>query len=114
MPIQAFHKNLIIISYTTATIAIIVFHRLAAIREEQLQSQNQMITNQKSELQQLNSQLEQKIDELIHQKKELKHSNSVKAKIYSVIAHDLRSPISSMNSLLKVLSEELEGLIKSL
>jgi signal transduction histidine kinase len=97
----------ILISYTGATIAIIIFHRLSNIKEEQLQLQNQEIGRQKVELEKLNNKLNEKLQELTQQKNELKQANRIQSKIHSVIAHDLRSPVSSIYRLLEVINTDL-------
>jgi signal transduction histidine kinase len=100
----------ILVSYTGATIAIILFHRLAAAKEEQLQLQKREIEKQNNELEKLNNSLNAKIKELTKHQAELNHSNMVKGKIYSVIAHDLRSPFTSIRDLLGILTEEYDEL----
>ncbi|QQS50629.1 MAG: HAMP domain-containing histidine kinase [Bacteroidota bacterium] len=112
----------ILISYIGATISIIIFHRLAEKKEYQLQQTNFQIEQQKTELLQLNQQLAQQLEELRLQQNEINNSNLIKGKIYSVIAHDLRSPITSMNALLKLMmndtsdipKDQLESYISSL
>ena len=61
--------------------------------EEQLASQNQEILRQKNELE--------------RQKKELLDLNATKDKFFSIIAHDLRSPITTLISLSEVLKTDL-------
>ncbi|HBH47256.1 MAG TPA: hypothetical protein DDX98_01365 [Bacteroidales bacterium] len=100
----------ILISYTGATIAIIIFHRLSNIKEEQLQLQNQEIGRQKVELEKLNNKLNEKLQELTQQKNELKQANRIQSKIHSVIAHDLRSPVSSIYRLLEVINTDFDRL----
>lgn len=64
------------------------------IAEEQLASQNHEIVRQKEELEK--------------QKKELLELNATKDKFFSIIAHDLRSPISTLISLSEVLHTDLD------
>jgi signal transduction histidine kinase len=72
----------VLISFLGATAAIIGFHRLAHKNELQLQKQNQ----------------------------ELRHEHIIRGKVYSIICHDLRSPISSMKVLLKILHNDYKTL----
>lgn len=64
------------------------------IAEEQLALQNHEIIRQKEELEK--------------QKKELVELNATKDKFFSIIAHDLRSPISTLITLSDVLKSDLE------
>ncbi len=102
----------ILISYTGATISILIFHRLAEQKEDRLQQTNLQIEQQKDELLHLNKLLARQLEELHQQQDEINNSNTVKGKIYSVIAHDLRSPITSMNALLKLMMIDTAGIPK--
>ncbi len=64
------------------------------IAEEQLASQNRLIAKQKEELEK--------------QKKELIELNATKDKFFSIIAHDLRSPISTLVSLCEMLRTDAD------
>jgi len=64
------------------------------IAEEQLANQNHKILKQKEELE--------------RQKKELLDLNATKDKFFSIIAHDLRSPITTLISLSEVLKTDLD------
>lgn len=43
-------------------------------------------------------------------KKELQKANQDKDKIFSIVAHDLRSPVGTLNSMIEILTEEDHGL----
>ena len=66
------------------------------LAEEQLASQNHEIVRQKEELEK--------------QKKELIELNATKDKFFSIIAHDLRSPISTLISLSEMLRTDIDQL----
>jgi len=66
------------------------------LAEEQLASQNYEIVRQKEELEK--------------QKKELIELNATKDKFFSIIAHDLRSPISTLISLSEMLRTDIDQL----
>lgn len=59
---------------------------------------NQLLKRKNMELEALNQTINQ-------QKKELENSNRVKTKLFGIIAHDLRGPVNSMQSLLYLLRE---------
>ncbi len=60
---------------------------------------NKQLVVQREELKELN-------DVTVAQKEELKDLNTVKDKIFSVIGHDLRSPLGNIISMLQVMEEE--------
>lgn len=66
------------------------------VAEEQMVAQNQEILLQKNELEK--------------QKKELLELNATRDKFFSIIAHDLRSPISTLISLSEVLKMDMDSL----
>ena len=68
--------------------------RYMNIAEEQLAAQNRLIATQKEELEK--------------QKKELIELNATKDKFFSIIAHDLRSPISTLVSLCEILRTDAD------
>ena len=103
---------LILVSYSGATISIIIFHRLSDMKERIMKRQNDEIRAQKLALERLNSDLKAKIETLTRNEAEISRSNAVKSKIYSVIAHDLRSPFSSINKLLEVIVEDFDEYTK--
>lgn len=59
---------------------------------------NKLLTRKNDQLNSLNQTINQ-------QKKELENSNLVKTKLFGIVAHDLRGPVNSMQSLLYLLRE---------
>lgn len=100
----------ILISFLVTSVAIIIFHRLADKKEALLFEKNIEIEKQKTATSDLNKELNKKVRELSNSKKELEEANIIQNKIYSIIAHDLRNPASSITGLLKVLVEEYQTL----
>lgn len=68
-------------------------------RTEELQAMNEELVQSNEELRLLNEKLDQ-------QGKELKQLNTSKDQIFAIIGHDLRSPISSLYSLLLMIKKE--------
>lgn len=52
-----------------------------------------------------NAEIEAQSFRILHQNKELEKLNSEKAKLFSIVAHDIRSPLSSILGYLEVLAE---------
>ncbi len=90
-------------------------------RKQKLEAQTQMIqVLQKSEkeIQEKNSELEQKVKErtfeILQQKEELQQqaislneTNQSKDKIFSIVAHDLRSPLASLKGIFNLLESKM-------
>ncbi|MBK0380349.1 tetratricopeptide repeat-containing sensor histidine kinase [Mucilaginibacter segetis] len=70
-----------------------------------LQKQKEEITTINKELQTLNEEVTTQMELTHSQNIELEHLNGVKNKFFSIISHDLRSPISNLQSLFSVYRE---------
>ena len=100
----------ILLSFAAATFAIIIFHRIAYQKETILQKLNEQNILQKEQLLLTNKSLQDKIKELTIKEGNLNQANSVKSKMFSIIAHDLRGPFSSLKSLLELITTEYDSL----
>lgn len=86
----------------------------------QLQKQQQEIAEANEELGALNEQLKTQMDIVSTQNVELEKLNTVKNKFFSIVSHDLRSPLNTLKSLFTLYrkgdltKEELNGLLKRL
>lgn len=58
----------------------------------------------------INKKLQALNNQIIQQNKQLEETNATKDKLFSLIAHDLRSPFNSMMGLLKFLIDEFEAI----
>ncbi len=73
-----------------------------------LEKSKKMISKQNKKVTKLNEALQTNIDLISYQKKELEKSNSDKDKLFSIIAHDLKNPISALIGLSEVMQMNLE------
>lgn len=74
--------------------------RTALENEQLISNQNQMLEQR---VVQRTIDLEQTIDTLSKQRKDLQDANRFKDKIFSIISHDLKSPITSLAGLLQIM-----------
>lgn len=95
---KQFQNSLIIISFLllVAVISIFIGYRSKRKVNHFLKSRNEEVTNQKDELQRLNEQL--------------KDLDRTKNKLFSVIAHDLKSPFQGLLGLTEIITEEYDEL----
>ncbi len=96
----------VFVCFVCAGICIYLFKKLASEKEVLLDEQNKEIEEQSENLKGLNEQLSDKVLELTQSQTELKSTNKIKNKLYSVIAHDLRGPLSSVINLLELIDDK--------
>jgi signal transduction histidine kinase len=82
------------------------FYRHKQQSNKQLQEQNIIITQQYEELNQAHCRLNTLNEKLLASETELRRSNETKDKFFSIIAHDLRSPLATFTAFLSVLSDK--------
>jgi len=91
------------------------------IELEKEKEKKELIQKQKYELQQQikektadlllkNEMLEETVDQLKESENKLSQLNQVKDKLFSVVSHDLRNPLATMQSFLKLITEHQEKL----
>lgn len=78
--------------------------------EQQKQELQIQVEQQTQDLKQQNITLEATIHELEDSKNKLSQLNSVKDKLFSIISHDLRNPLATMQSFLKLITQHHEKL----
>lgn len=78
--------------------------------EQQKQDLQVQVEQQTQDLKQQNVTLETTIHELEDSKNQLSQLNSVKDKLFSIISHDLRNPLATMQSFLKLITQHHEKL----
>ncbi len=82
--------------------------RLNQLNSE-LRSSEEKIAQQRNVLVQLNEELHTQMDVISKQKDQLQAANATKDKFMSIIAHDLKSPLSSIISISEILDQRLDS-----
>lgn len=78
--------------------------------EQQKQELQLQIEQQTQDLKMQNITLEETIHQLEESREKLSQLNSVKDKLFSIISHDLRNPLATMQSFLKLITQHHEKL----
>ena len=76
--------------------------------EQQKQELQQQVKEKTTDLQLKNTMLEQTVDQLKESENKLSQLNQIKDKLFSVVSHDLRNPLATMQSFLKLITEHHE------
>jgi signal transduction histidine kinase len=95
------YNNVIVVILSilgTTTILLIVLYR----RNREKQITNNLLEQQKEEIAVINEELSMQMELTEAQNTELEKLNEVKNKFFSIISHDLRGPLSTLQSLFKV------------
>ncbi len=88
------------------SVVLFSFYRHKQQSNKRLREQNVIITQQYEELNQANNRLNTLNEKLLASETELRKSNETKDKFFSIIAHDLRSPLATFTAFLSVLSDK--------
>lgn len=78
--------------------------------EQQKQELQQQVKEKTVDLQLKNSMLEETIQQVKESENKLSQLNQVKDKLFTVVSHDLRNPLATMQSFLKLITEHHEKL----
>ncbi len=76
--------------------------------EQQRQELQQQVKEKTADLQLKNTMLEETIGQVKESEHKLSQLNQVKNKLFSVVSHDLRNPLATMQSFLKLITEHHE------
>lgn len=87
-----------------------VLSKLVKYRTRELEYANNALKERNEEIMQINSHVMEQQNEIIKQKEDLEvsnialnESNATKDKFFSIVAHDLRNPVSALNALTEML-----------
>ncbi|MEQ1797303.1 MAG: sensor histidine kinase [Lacibacter sp.] len=78
--------------------------------EQQKQELQQQVKEKTVDLQLKNEMLEETIEQVKESENKLSQLNQVKDKLFSIVSHDLRNPLATMQSFLKLITEHHEKL----
>jgi len=78
--------------------------------EQQKMELQQQVKEKTADLQLKNTMLEETIEQVKESENQLSQLNQVKDKLFSVVSHDLRNPLATMQSFLKLITEHHEKL----
>lgn len=76
--------------------------------EQQKTELQQQVKEKTTDLQLKNTMLEETVDQLKESENKLSQLNQIKDKLFSVVSHDLRNPLATMQSFLKLITEHHE------
>jgi|GEM_PF-5918966 len=99
--IQMFYLILMFGTALLLVFLVFFFYRKSKKTSRILRSHNEIIHNQNSHLKSLN-------EELAESKQNLEKINETKDKLFAIISHDVRSPLTSLNGLLDIITHSAE------
>jgi signal transduction histidine kinase/uncharacterized protein HemY len=121
----SYERAIYVISSLLVMVVVLLFLYLNKIRQKNkvnlvLQNQTAEISMINQELENLNEELKAQNDVTNAQKEELERINAVKNKFFSIVSHDLRSPIATLKMLFNsylsghLTREEMDSLLRKL
>jgi two-component system, sensor histidine kinase and response regulator len=93
----------LIIGLTLVGILAFILYRGSVIK----QKVNRLLTLQRNRLTEQNAEIMQQREEILNQSEMLKKANDLKDKLFSIIAHDLRSPFNSLLMVTQYLDNQM-------
>jgi signal transduction histidine kinase len=85
-------------------------NRLLLLKNEEINQQKAEIEAQRDDIQQKTQNLLQVMEEIHIQKSQLEEMNTTKDKFFSIVAHDLRSPINSLSGFTSLLANYADSM----
>lgn len=104
---QTWWFTILLITFIITLIAFVVLQRLKTIEiqkrilEEKVQEARQVLLQQ-------NEDLRRKNEEIQRQKEALQQLNATKDKFFSILAHDIKSPLNSLTAFLSIMTNHLD------
>ncbi|MCS6834008.1 MAG: tetratricopeptide repeat protein, partial [Flammeovirgaceae bacterium] len=116
---QKIHENYILIATTVGILLIIIVIMLwYGLRHNK--KLNHVLSLKNEEIQAQNKRIQETQKEILAQAEQLKESNQVKDKLFSIISHDLKSPIHNLKNILSLFeqgglsNEEIQMLMRNI
>ncbi|MBM2816433.1 MAG: Tetratricopeptide repeat protein [Ignavibacteria bacterium] len=102
-------QNLLLLIFLLILIIIVIITIGYVLKNRTIAASNQLLTSNKKIIEKQNLELDALNCALIKTNRELEQSNATKDRFFSIIAHDLRSPISALISFSKMMVNKIES-----
>lgn len=100
-------QQLVSVILIIGLVCIIALVIALVLKNRDKQAANLLLTKQKDELSQQKEAITQQREELLQKTEELHQASALKNKVFSILSHDLRSPIQTLIGTMKLMDEKI-------